>query len=324
MLVTVLSVSGAPGVTTLCLALGSTWPTGVSGGPAPRRLPPGASAAGSWSEEPAGSWSEEPAGSWSEEGSPSSDQPVPVLPALVAECDPHGGVVAARFGLEDRRGWGGLCATVRRQGSAGVDAFVDVLPGGVHVLVGCRPGERGALRGPVRTRACDELVAEAGRRDVIVDLGRFDPELEAGDGLLARSDRVVVLVRPDVGSLVRLCDHAGRLRSSGPDAIGVVLRGRSPYTSGAVARGTGLVVLGTVPDAPAGAGVVAGELPPRRHSFRSRYLRAVRSLAESLVGGPRRGGGTGPGRDHQLTHRSGGWRGGGGQSVSRAGGGRGA
>ncbi|MGC8462361.1 MAG: hypothetical protein ACP5P9_01630 [Acidimicrobiales bacterium] len=254
----------------------------------------------------------------------SSDRSVPVLPALVAECDPHGGVVAARFGLEDRRGWGGLCATVRRQGSAGVDAFVDVLPGGLQVLVGCRPGERGALRGPVRARACDELVAEAGRRAVIVDLGRFDPELEAGDGLLARSDRVVVLVRPDVGSLVRLCDHADRLRSSGRDAIGVVLRGRSPYTSSAIARGTGLVVLGTVPDTPAGAGVVAGELPPRRHSFRSRYLRAVRSLAESLVGGTSPMGGAEPGRDRELAYRSDGWSGGEGQLASRAGGGRGA
>ncbi len=250
MLVSVLSVSGAPGVTSLCVALGMTWPSVRADDP------PGGPSAGESSDRPA---------------------------LVVAECDPDGGVLSARFGLADRRGWGGLCADVRRRGGAVmVDPYVDVLPGGLHVLVGCRSGERGALRGPVRAHAFDILVTEARSREVIVDLGRFDPELEAGDRALARSDRVVVLVRPDVGSLVRLHDHVDRLRSFAGDAVGVVVRGRGPYANGAIARATGLDVLGVVPDAPVAAGALSGELPAARRLRRSRYLRAVASLAETL------------------------------------------
>lgn len=274
MLVSVLSVSGAPGVTTLCLALGTTWPTvRADGVQATARRSAGLLVG----------------------GSPADSRPAGSSSVLVAECDPDGGVLAARFGLADRRGWGGLCADVRRQGSAEVDAFVDVLPGGLHVLVGCRSGERGALRGPVRAHAFDVLVAEARERDVIVDLGRFDPELEADDLVLRRSDRVVVLVQPDVGSVVRLCDHADRLRSSAGDAVGVALRGRGPYSRGAIARAAGLRVVGTVPDAPASAGALGGELPPARRLRRSRFLHAAASLADELAGDAARPGSNGDG-----------------------------
>lgn len=267
MLVSVLSVSGAPGVTTLCLALGTTWPRARH-----RGLP--AHASGSDGRFP---------GSRSPDRPHAAGGPVAGPPALVVESDPAGGVLAARFGLSDRRGWGGLCAEVRRNDGAAVDEFVDVLPGGLPVLVGCRSGERGALRGPVRSRAFDVLVATARDRDVIVDLGRFDPELEAGDRVLSRSDRVVVLVQPDVGALVRLCDRAGRLRSSAEDAVGIVLRGRGPYARGAIARASGLVVLGCVPDAPGAASALAGERPPTGHLRRSRFLNAAASLAEALA-----------------------------------------
>ena len=74
---------------------------------------------------------------------------------MVAECDPSGSDLAARFGLSSKRGWSTWATAVRRSGTpVAIEPHLQQLPGGLDVLVGS-----GGSDGSDSARATDEFLA---------------------------------------------------------------------------------------------------------------------------------------------------------------------
>ncbi len=270
-LVSLCSLKGAPGVTTLSCLLGAAWP-----GPGPVTL---------------------------------------------VEADPAGGDLAARFGLSARVGWSSLAQSGRRSDEPSpVDGHLQTLPGGLPVLVAARGDERGsatsdeglAVRsgpagavvrsgpaGPVGT--VDATGTPGARRGLtIVDLGRLAPADNVSGSWLACSDAVLLVVRGDSSSAVRLRDRAGQLADTCHGRLGVVVVGgeRSSQEIAGFARSTAVVPMADVPFDPAAARMASGDSGAGRRFERSPLWLATVRLAEALDA-QLRGGGDGaerPGR----------------------------
>jgi len=112
-------------------------------------------------------------------------------PVLVAECDPNGSDLAARFGLPPVPGLVSL-ASVARHGLGPVQVWEHTqrLPGGLAALLGVQQAEQAEALGPLWPRLADAL---AGLEvDVLVDGGHLShdsPVLE----LLDHANLVVLI-----------------------------------------------------------------------------------------------------------------------------------
>jgi hypothetical protein len=116
----------------------------------------------------------------------------------------------------------------------------------------------------------------------VIDGGR----LTAGTGpvpgtgvWLDRSDRVLVVARRDPPSVLKVREQADALRHRCGDRVGLVVVGRGPHDTAAIAEFTGIPVLGAVPDDPAAARMVAGAPGSGRLLSRSLLVASARQLA---------------------------------------------
>ena len=98
---------------------------------------------------------------------------------LVIECDPGGGDVAARFGLEVIPGVVSLAAELERGGDVDAARAVELigphaqgLPGGLGVVVA--PTSPEEMRLPLERLAEDLPLLAQGALDLIVDCGRLE------------------------------------------------------------------------------------------------------------------------------------------------------
>ncbi|HEY5244049.1 MAG TPA: hypothetical protein VIJ60_00125 [Acidimicrobiales bacterium] len=229
--VPILSLSGAPGVTTMACLLASTWPaTG---------------------------------------------------PVAVIECDSSGGDLAARFGLSATLGWPSLSAAVRRTGtSTSLDPHLQLLPGGLPVLVGARAGspvpadssEARLVRAAFGSRASDGLA--------VIDLGRFPGVMDVAGSWLTTADYTIVMVRDDAAAALRVRERAEELVRRTEGRVGVVVVGGTGFDSRELAEFTGLAPLGDLPFDPVSAGVASGASGAGRRLERSRLLASTRRVAE--------------------------------------------
>lgn len=209
---------------------------------------------------------------------PAGEEPV------LLECDPAGGDLQVRFGLEPYPGLVSLAAAARR--SSGADLLrrhCQRLPGGLPVVAGAIGGEqaKAALAVLATSGGVDVLrrAADADRAVLVVDCGR----LESGSVALpvARAaDALVLLVRPNMEKLA----HAAALL---PTAAGwcrtlrLLLVGDG-YRSGEVARELDVPVLGRLPADARGASALAGNPGSRHGPAHSALGRAAADVAAEL------------------------------------------
>jgi hypothetical protein len=202
---------------------------------------------------------------------------------LLAECDPGGGDLAARFGLPAQPGLVSLAAAARRDLDAAMVAqHAQTLPGGLHVLVGPPGAEQAAaalgMLSPDVVGCLDGLHG----MDVIADLGRVDPGSPAL--AVAKAASLLVLVAgPRLDELQHLAYRVRVLRE-GCRALGLVLVGGGPYPSGEIAAALGLEVLGNLPADPRGAALLGGQAASVAALHRTRLVRAARPATAAILG----------------------------------------
>ncbi len=203
--------------------------------------------------------------------------------AVVAEADPAGGDLAARFGLAEEPGLMSWAAASRRApATQELLRHTQEIPGGIRALVA--PAGAGPAVGALRLLGSKgplgfERLLDA---DVLVDCGRLELT-ESPHPLLSEADLVILLARPALADLAHL---AARIDSVQPGVrdVALVLVGPGPYPAKEVADTFGISVVGHVPVDPHGAAICSGaETLTARAGARSPLLRAARSLAEGLA-----------------------------------------
>jgi len=232
--VPVLSLSGAPGVTTLACLIASTWP----------------------------------------------DQG----PVMVAECDPSGGDLAARFGLMSTVGWRSLAAAVRRTGpTTPLHPHLQGLPGGLPVLIGAEEGTPLAADAPEALVVRDAPGGGRGDGVVVVDLGRASRDLTDTGGWLEAGDLSILVVRDDAAAALRVRDRAAELLDRTDGRLGLVVVGGSSFRCRELAEFTGIAALGDVAFDPENAAVASGASGASRRLEHSRLLASVRRVGERVA-----------------------------------------
>jgi len=204
---------------------------------------------------------------------------------MVAECDPSGGDLAARFGLSSKRGWPTWATAVRRSGtSAGIEPHLQQLPGGLDVLVG--PGGSNVFDS---IHATDELLANISNEPggvgvVLADVGRLPQGDLGSSGWLARSDAVVIVLRGDVTSVLHVRNRARDIQAVCGDGVALAVVGTTGYRNEEIAQFTGISVIGNLPFDPETAAVATGAQGSERRLARSLLIHSALRLAESLCG----------------------------------------
>jgi MinD-like ATPase involved in chromosome partitioning or flagellar assembly len=208
--------------------------------------------------------------------------PVP----FVAECDPAGGDLAARFELSSRRGWTSFVASVRREGGgADVDAHLQRLPGGLDVLVSSEPTE--SLDAPAIGTLLDRA-REPDARDVVVDLGRIAGRGPGVSCWLECCDEIVLVSKSDPASLIGLALSAGPLIERYGSRLGLVVVGPRRHADEEIAAFTGVRLLARIPSDRRAAGLMSGERRGGRRRLRSALVASAERLASDLACAPGR------------------------------------
>lgn len=207
---------------------------------------------------------------------------------LLAECDPSGGDLAARFRLSSRTGWPSLTAAARRSASeVALEPHIQRLPGGLEVLVGAGVGVS-TIRPVDRERARAALLSwmasgSEGPRDLLVDVGRLMPGDDRSDAWLDVSDRIVVFLGGDGASVMQVALRVGSDLSRWRERLALVVLGTDGYSGTAIERFAGIPVMSELPFDPRSASVVAGARSGDRRLSRSLLTARAGRLAAALV-----------------------------------------
>ncbi len=199
---------------------------------------------------------------------------------VVAELDPAGGDLAARYGLAAEPGLLSLAAAARRDLSeATVWQHVQALPGGIPCLLGppsadqAHAGVRAVGRRLTSSMAASDV-------DVLADCGRLGPGSPAREVVEAAALAVLV-ARPTAEEIAHLSSRIDALRSAGCP-LGVVLIGEQPYSAAEVADAVDAEILGVLADDPRGADLVSGSSAQPWGFRRSPLMRSARHVAAAL------------------------------------------
>jgi hypothetical protein len=229
-------------------------------------------------------------------------------PVLLAECDPSGSDLMFRFPatdghqLDPRRGLLSLAVAGRRDYQAQqVWQHAQKIHGGLDVLVGVTNAEQGAglahLWGPL-----GKMLAALPQADVIADCGRIGPDGPFYD-LLAESETLLLVTRPDLGDVIRLRDRAAAItaamqgRGRRGFAVDVLVVAEPQQLKDAVAEVAYAVGQAGVPlrraaglaRDPRGAGLLSGTWGGKLD--RTLLLRSAREVAGQLAAVPAQGDG---------------------------------
>jgi hypothetical protein len=195
---------------------------------------------------------------------------------LVAEVDPSGGDLAARYDLPVDRGLASLTAARdRHPGSAW--AHVQELPGGLPVLAG--PASEAETEMALRVVGSRLRSLVGASADLIADCGRLHAH-SAALPVAESSDLLLIVARPQRCELVHVAARLPALRSM-TRSIALVLTGGGPYPAAEVAEALGVEVLGELPHDELGAEFLSGRRPLRSVS-RLPLFRAARALVRRL------------------------------------------
>ena len=199
---------------------------------------------------------------------------------LLAEFDPAGGDLAARFGLPGEPGLVSLAAAARRRlTEAEVWEHTQSLPGGLAVLVGPPSAEQSHAAIKAVAGRFVAVLGEADA-DVFVDCGRLGPGTPVLE--VAHQAALAVLVaRPTVEEVTHLRARVEALRPA-PAEVVVVLVGERPYPAAQVAAAVGAEVVGVLADDPRAAELLAGRGSGDRALRRSALIRSAAETAEAI------------------------------------------
>jgi hypothetical protein len=230
---------------------------------------------------------------------------------VVAECDPFGGDLAARFELSTAKGCLSLATAARRDPDAVVvDPHVQRLPGGLEVLVGGSFSEMALAQSVTRTNVGQGVIAAARDVDVVADLGRLAAPYDDCRQLLRSAETVGVLIGPDPASVAHAVEQREMLTELCGNRISLMIVGRGTCKARDVETATGLRVSAEVPHDPAAAAVASGSSSGARRLARSVLVKSARRIADSFAshdGGPHDVGALddAPGRDDQQSQHTG-------------------
>ena len=133
---------------------------------------------------------------------------------VVAECDPFGGDLAARFELSTAKGCLSLATAARRDPEAVVaDPHMQRLPGGLEVLVGGSSSEMALAQSVTRANINQAVIAAARDVDVVADLGRLAAPYEDCRQLLQAAEAIGVLIGPDQASVAHVVEQGELLHA---------------------------------------------------------------------------------------------------------------
>jgi MinD-like ATPase involved in chromosome partitioning or flagellar assembly len=206
-------------------------------------------------------------------------------PLLLAECDPSGGSLAARYGMPSAPGLITLASAGRRQLlSADIAAHAQVLPSGdLNVLVGAARAEEAHALGHLWSGLAAALAEFDG--DVIADCGRLDPDPPV-EPILRHADVVLLVCEPTREGVLHL---QGRLQALGQRGLTpvVILLGEEPYSAREVQQALdqpagSAEVLGVIARDAEAAGLLAGRPGSTRKLTRSLLIRSARGVASEL------------------------------------------
>lgn len=207
-------------------------------------------------------------------------------PVLLAECDPSGGSLAARFAMDTGRGLMTLASAGRRQLEPDdIAAHTQVLPGGgVNVLLGALRAEQAHALGRLWSSLAAALAGLDA--DVIADCGRLGPASSA-EPVVRHADLVLLVCEPSPEGVLHL---QGRIEALAPLGVApvVALLGQEPYSAAAVQFALnlpagGAQILGAIARDATGAALLAGQTGPTSKLSRSLLIRSARTLATTLI-----------------------------------------
>jgi hypothetical protein len=224
---------------------------------------------------------------------------------LVAECDPSGGDLAARFGLSSKLGMTSLVLESRSSAASDlpdVEQHLQRLPGGLEVLVGAvgasaarmvddeLPGLVGWLK-----QFTPNLERTTDVTDLIVDCGRIQPGALGQVAVMAASDHVLLMIRPTVEGVASagwLAERLGRFseapsRSLGPcpstPSARLVVAGDGQVRPNEAAESLGLPVAAVVGADRVGAAALRGSPTPRWRLSGCPLIRISKEITRTLV-----------------------------------------
>lgn len=200
-------------------------------------------------------------------------------PLLVVECDPDGGVLAARRDLAFEPGLVTLAAALLRGGGSGIADHTQPLGASVGVIPAPATAEQVHLSLGAADHGLWEALTGDGA-DVLLDCGRLTPTSPACT-LARRADRVLLLARPTVEDVAILRERLPALRRAGLHP-GVLLLDDGVYRTDEVAEAIGAAVPVRLPIDNRTADALNG-LTSRPVLARSRLLRSVRGLIGDLL-----------------------------------------
>jgi MinD-like ATPase involved in chromosome partitioning or flagellar assembly len=203
---------------------------------------------------------------------------------VVAECDPCGGDLAARFELSTAKGCLSLATAARRDwDSVEVDSHIQRLPGGLEVLVGGSSSEMALAKSVTWANVNQTVVKVASTVDVVVDLGRLAAPYNESRQLLQSAQAVGVLIGPDQASVAHAMDQRELLSDLCGERMSVVIVGRGTYRPRDIESLTGMRVSAEVPHDPAAAAVASGASSGARRLARSVLVKSARRIADSFA-----------------------------------------
>lgn len=195
--------------------------------------------------------------------------------AVVIECDPAGGDIAARTRLAVEPGLVTLAASGRHAGaSLDVLRHAQALPGGgVAVVAPPDPDMAATAVATIASRLCHS----AGAGLTVIDCGRLfsgSPSQPA----LAVADLVVLVLEPSVTAVEHARTRVASLRRIGAHNVSALLVGSRPYSPTEVEHALAVPVLGAIAVDPRGVAALHAGTGARR----SVLVRSARSVLDAV------------------------------------------
>lgn len=200
---------------------------------------------------------------------------------VVVEADTDGGILAARYQMTAEPGLSTLAVAGRRSiRPDDLAAHMQEIPGSdVHAILAPPVAEQARRSLSLAAAPLARTLPQLESTDVIVDVGRLRPDMEAAP-LLDAADAVLIVVRPRLEELQQLPARIRALRR-GAARVGLLLVGERPYPAAEVAVALEAEVVAVLAVDHAGADALAGRASTSALA-RSALMRSVRGAVEAI------------------------------------------
>ena len=209
---------------------------------------------------------------------------------VVMEADPAGGDLCTRFLLPDAPGLMTLALSARgsNSGITDIDQHVQVLPGGLEVLIG-PPNSDAALSLDREVVALSQLIAiSTNDIDLIIDCGRISPALQSQMAILERAD-IALMVSPLDARVVAHAEsmitriNSARSRWQGEPPVKVAMSENGEVKPKELAEALGLELIGSIPVDHQAAAVACGRPGSTATFAKSRLIRASSTITSKII-----------------------------------------